>query len=305
MKKLKILDWYCHQGHQYEFFKTGHDFFLTDPTATKPNWNIQHRPLNNNVHLIQETRAVNFKYDVVMIRSPINVKRYNRFIKSGAIPIGVVQTTSPFPLPKEVEHVIWNSYDVMKKWEGYYKGKKNHYIVHGYDQNEFKPINIEKNGKVLAVANVFKRRSQIMGYPLLVSLNNKLKNIDVLGHGNEDIQLSIGEAKTFQDLLNAYNEYSVFLNTTAESAMPRSRAEAMMCGSPIVTTNNFDISRYLSHKNSAILSNDFDELHIGITRLLASKEMRLEYGKRAREVAIKYFNLKDYLDKWNNVFNNI
>ena len=154
----------------------------------------------------------------------------------------------------------------------------------------------------MTVDNVFKGRSAIMGYPLYTSLNKNLNKIDVLGHGNEDTLNTIGTAETFQDLLKAYSEYNVYLNTTVESAMPRSRAEAMMCGCPTISTNNFDISKYIVHKESGFLSNNRDDILKYIKLLLSNEELAKSIGEGGRVVAIKPFNLKDYLDKWNNIF---
>jgi glycosyltransferase involved in cell wall biosynthesis len=303
-ERLRVLDCYAHQGHQYEFFKSEHDFFLMGSNGAKPKWNAEHRPLNKNVRLISEHQAAGARFDIVMIRSPLNIKRYTKFIKAGAIPVGVIQTTTPFPMPRGVRHVVWNSAEVMKKYSktGNFKDKINHYIVHGYDPNEFRPIDVQKNGKVLTVANVFKGRSEIMGYPLWSALNKKLGGLDVLGHGNEDMPRSLKQAETLQELLETYSKYSVYLNPTKDSAMPRSRAEAAMCGMPIVTTDNFDIGMYFQHKKNGFISNDKAELERSIKRLLNSAAMREDYGYKARETAIKNFHIDDFLAKWENVF---
>lgn len=302
---FKILDWYVHQGHQYEFSKLNHKMYLVGVDGEPPDWNRNHRPLRDNVIPISELEARRMKFDVVIIRSPISRKRYLPYINSGAVPISVVQTTDCFDLPPECRFVVWNSLDVMNKFKDKYRNKEHNYIVHGYDPNEFKPISIEKNGKVLTVANVFKGRSHIMGYPLWEHVNRKLKNLEVVGHGNLDIYKRSKEASTFEELIEIYNRYSVYFNTTLHSAMPRSRAEAAMCGAPIVTTNNYDIGRYFKNNESAILTNNKDEIIAGIKKLLSSKQMREDYGGKAREVAIKHFHINDFLSKWNSVLERV
>ena len=300
MKKLKILDFYCHQGHQYEFFKTGHDFYLCGVNSLLPDWNENHRPLPKNVSFVNEINAKYIKFDVVIVRSPLNPKRYEPFIKRGAVPVAVVQTTDPFPMSPKVRHIVWNSKVSMDKKASYYpKHISNYYIVHGFDPNEFVNLNIERNERVLSVINVFKDRAKFVGYPLWKNINYKLNNIcDVLGHGNDNLASSIGEAKNFLELINKYNTYSIYFNPTNDSAMPRSRSEAAMCGMPIVSTDNFDISMYFNNKN-AILLNNKTELINGVNKLLNSKDMRIEYGNAAREVSINYFHINDYINKWN------
>ncbi len=304
-RSLRIADWYVHQGHQYEFFKTGHSFFLIGADGNRPKWNQKHRPKNKNSIFINEKRALTSKYDVVMVRSPIHMRRYRQFVKSGATPIAVMQTTSPYKVPVQTKHVVWNSYEVMKRWKDTMPGKEHHYIVHGYDPDQFKMLDLEKNGRILSVANVFKRRGDIMGYPLWNKLNKGFKNCDIVGHGNEDLSKDIREAESLDELIEFYNTYSIYLNTTKESAMPRSRAEAAMCGMPIVTTKNFDISRYFINGKNAIVTNDINEMRSGIKMLLESEAMREDYGEMAREVAMKHFHIDDYLQKWDSIFKRI
>lgn len=301
MERYKILDWYVHQGHQKEFFKLSHDFYLVGADSGIPNWNEKHRSLSRNVNLITEVDARQIDFDIVIIRSPIDKVRYSHFIDRGAIPISVIQTTNAYTLPKQCKHVVWNSLDVMNRYSKTIPDKNHHYIVHGYDPNEFAVLDLEKNNRVLTVANAFKRRSQIMGYDLWIYMLRNLKVLDVVGHKNFDISLYISEAETFEELIKIYNTYSIYFNPTKSSAMPRSRAEAAMCGMPLVSTDNFDIGMYFTHDKNAILSNDRKVLKEGISKLLESKEMQKEYGGLSREIAIQHFNIKDYLDKWNYV----
>lgn len=301
MERYKILDWYVHQGHQKEFFKLPHDFYLIGADGTPAKWNKEHRSLPSNVTLISEEHAKLLNFDIVMIRSPVEKARYNLFIERGSKPIAVIQTTSIFELPKKCKHVVWNSLDVMNRFSKRLPDKEHHYIVHGYDPDEFKVLDIEKNNRVLTVANAFKRRSQIMGYDLWVNMLKNVKVLDVFGHKNTDISIYITETKNFDELIKIYNTYSIYFNPTKSSAMPRSRAEAVMCGMPLVSTDNFDIGMYFKHDKNAILSNDKGTIKDGLIKLLKSTEMQKEYGALAREVAINNFHIKDYLDKWNYV----
>lgn len=304
---MKILDYYCHQGHQYEFFKTGHEFYLTGLDANKPNWNEDHRPLPPNVTLIDERSAHNIKYDVVIVRSPLNMKRYDRFMRRGAVPVAVAQTTSPYPVSNKVRHMVWNSLDTMNKHKGYYhKRVKHHYIVHGFDPDEFHPIpEIERNGRVLTIANVFQPRNHFLDYNTYHRVANQLKVCDVLGHGNDDIPESIGEADTFEALIKYHAMYSVFLNTTVRSAMPRSRAEAAMSGMPIVSTCNYDVGRYFTHGKDIFYANNYPEMIRELDKLLKNPKLAAEIGAAARETAIKHFHIDDFTGKWNRIFESL
>lgn len=303
MKKLKIMDWYVHQGHQYEFMKLDHDFYLSAVDALKPDWNQNHRPKNKSATFIDERDALlGHRFDVVMVRSPLNVKRYEAFHIRGAKGIAVVQTTTPFNIPKWVKLVVWNSKDVMDRWYKNFPNKKHFYIPHGYDHKEFIDMRIERKPDVLTVCNVFKGRASFLGYDIWRYIDKRIPNCIVYGHGNEDMKRGFRECDSLDELIRVYNSSQVYLNTTTDSAMPRSRAEAMMCGCPLVTTDNYDIGRYVKNNESAILTNDKDDLVRGIKKLLDSPSMRSEFGEASRQIARKHFGLKKYLKRWEQVF---
>jgi glycosyltransferase involved in cell wall biosynthesis len=302
MSRLKIMDFYVHQGHQYEFFKGKHDFYLSGCNSLPPDWNADHRPTHENMTFIDERDALlNHNFDVIMVRSPLNAKRYEAFHKRGATGIAVVQTTDPFPIPGWVPFVVWNSEDVMRRWKGRFPKKQHFYIPHGFDPDEFRDLSLERIGPALSVCNAFRQRAGFLGYDLWKYLSKRSK-CKIYGHGNEKMRLDIRECDNFEELINVYNTHKLYLNTTLHSAMPRARAEAMMCGMPLVTTDNYDIGKYVENKKDCILTNDRNKMLKGINKLLKSEEMRAEYGSRSREIAIKHFHIDTYLDRWDEVF---
>jgi glycosyltransferase involved in cell wall biosynthesis len=303
---MKIIDYYVHQGNQYEFAKTGHEYYITGLNSIKPNWNVDHRPLLPNIHLIDEREAIKMKFDVVMIRSPLNMKRYNPYLSNGAKGVAVVQTTDPFKVDPRVKNVVWNSMDVMNSFKGFYqKNVKHKYIVHGFDPNEFRKIDIKKINRVLTVANVFKPRDHFLDYGTYSLVSKSLGICDVVGHGNNDITESIGEAKSFNDLIKFYNSYSVYLNTTVRSAMPRSRAEAAMSGMAIVSTSNYDIDKYFIHNKNILFANNSSDMVIAVRKLLNEPDLCLKMGEEARKVALEHFHIDKHVADWNNLLRSL
>ena len=158
MIKLKIMDFYVHQGHQREFFRTGHDFYLSGCNSLIPDWNKSHRPLGDNVNLIDERDALSqHNFDIIIVRSPLNIKRYEAFYKNGAKAIAVVQTTDSFKIPDWVSSVVWNSETVMNKFKSMHPKKKHFYIPHGYDPTEFIDNKQNRELSALSLFNVFKK----------------------------------------------------------------------------------------------------------------------------------------------------
>lgn len=296
---MRVLDYYVHQGNQYEFSKLPIEYFLVSPDGQRPKWNKEHRPLRKNVHLISERAAARVRFDVVIVRSPINPKRYDKFIRSGATPIAAVQTIHPFSITSKVKHVVWNSRVAMERAKGFYHPSVNQkYIIHGFDPYEFQNLGLERNKRVLSVANLFKKRDEYLDYKTFNQISKKLKNLDVVGHGNSDIKESVGQASTFEELIEIYNTYSVYLNTTVGSACPRARAEALMTGIPVISRSNYDIDFYAEHEKNILFAETKQDFILFINKILKNEDFAEEIGNAGREMAMNHFHINDNLEKW-------
>jgi glycosyltransferase involved in cell wall biosynthesis len=302
-RKLKIMDWLVHGGHQYEFFKTGHNFFCTHTNGRRPHAGELNRPANKNVTYLKERDAKNQSFDLIMVRAISEPSRYEAFRKrSYRLPgVAVIQTHTPFDIPRWTRCCVWNSKVSMDKHKHMFSRQKHFYIPHGFDPGEFKFLGLERNGRVLSGVNVFKKRAKLLGYNEWRWVADKLKKCDLIGHGNDEEEESIGNYG-LSGLVENYNKYSVFLNTTTKSAMPRTRAEALMCGTPVITTKNFGIENYLTHGKNCLFADTREDMLRHVKRLLASKDMQEDLGMAGREAAIKFFNTKEYKARWEEVF---
>lgn len=298
--KLKILDFLVHGGHQYEFFKNEADFYCLGVNNELHTNDSLGRPKQENVFFIKNDSLKNFIPDIMMIRAGIKYDNYQYLLKNGVKTIAVVQTHTPFRIPDWCKIVVWNSRITMEKFKKLMPDKKHYHIIHGFDPREFKNINIEKNNRIISSFSLFKQRGEFLGYQDWEEVNFRVKKCDLIGHGNDDIESNIG-VFSYPKLVEIYNSYSGYLNTTTHSAMPRSRAEAMMCGTPIITTSNYDTPLYFKHKQNCLIANTSSEMIDAINLLLSSKVIRQDLSNSGRESAIKYFNIIDYLEKWKQI----
>jgi glycosyltransferase involved in cell wall biosynthesis len=301
-ERLKIMDWLAHGGHQYEFFKNNCDFYCTMMDGSPPCAEDLGRPKNKNVTFINEGAARNKKFDIIMVRSNPKGKRHDLFRRRGnPYGIAVMQTHTPFNVPKWVGSLVWNSYKVMNEFKSNFPGKRHYYIPHGFDPSEFKWLDLERNNRVISVNNVFKERGWWLGLDEWQKASNETGLCDLIGHGNDDMKEAIG-CFSLDSLVEKYNQYSIYLNTTLRSAMPRARAEALMCGTPIVTTKNYDIGMYLQDKKHCLYAENKDDMIKAINMILESEDLFNELSRNGREVAIEHFHINDYIAKWNHVF---
>ena len=302
LEQFRVADWLVHGGHQYEFFKTNHLFFCTNPNGRRPDPKSLGRPKNVNVKYITGRELSRTYFDIAMVRAGVDYSPYNKIITARKIPgIAVMQTYLPYDIPKWTRCVVWNSKAVMDKHKDQMPRKKHFYIPHGFDPLEFNFLNLDRNGRVLSAAALFEKRKKVLGFDEWRWIADELGLCDLLGHGNENIKECIGSFP-LEKLVRMYNKYSLFLNTTTKSAMPRTRAEALMCGTPLITTKNFGIENYLTHGKNCLYADTKEDMLKQAKSLLGSKDMRENIGLAGREAAMLFFNIKEYKDRWEEVF---
>jgi len=305
-KKYAIADWLVHGGHQYEFFKTGHRFYCTGPDGLRPDPKSLGRPVNKNVLYMRQITLREKRVNIIMIRAgQVGQKIYNhmrkRYRGNNPVGIAVMQTFKPYPVPPWTRCIVWNSEYCMLKHRGEFPKQKHFYIPHGFDPNEFSLLDLPRNGKMLAAGSLFKQRNNVLGYDDWRWVADRLEGrCSLIGHGNNEPE-DIG-CHALEKLVKVYNRHSVFLNTTNKSAMPRTRAEAMMCGMPLVSTSNYGIEKYLINGKNCIIANTKEDMLKGVQKVLDLPSMQLDLSAESRETAVKHFNIKDYLTRWEEVF---
>lgn len=310
---ISIIDFLVHGGHQYEFFKGDAIFSCVNPDGSLPAPRDLGRPRNQNVKYMRICDIGHQKFDIFMYRQNIKDRFYSEILKRSpnARGIAVVQTYQPSTqfyqdtvASKHIAAVVWNSKPVMDRHYKKFHNKKHYYIPHGFDPNEFVNLNLPRIPKVLSSFSLFKQRGGLLGYNEWEWVSRELGGIDLLGHGNESIKNNIGSF-ALEQLVKKYNIYSAYLNTTIDSAMPRSRAEALMCGTPIITTKNYGIDKYLIHGKSCLFADSKEDMLINCKKVLENISLREELSLGGREAAIEHFNIKTYLQRWKEVFSEV
>jgi len=309
VEKLEIMDWLVHGGHQYEFFKTGPRFWCTKLNGRAPTDEDFGRPAISgdkaNIVAAKERALMTRKYNIIMVRVSPGAKRLEPFRRRHRAPgIAVVQTDAPFSIPRWARVVVWNSKYAMDKNYKNLPGKKHFYIPHGFDPDEFCDMKLKRNDRILTVANVFEKRGAILGFDEWRYVSEKTGLCDLVGHGDEDLPESIGNFP-LKKLVQKYNKYGVCLNSTVRSAMPRSRVEAMMCGAPLVTTNNHGISRHLRGGRDCLFADTKEDMLAACKRILGSKDLQAELSAAGRARAIKVFGIKEYKERWGEAFEEV
>jgi len=345
-RRLKILTHAWHIPHQYELYKSGHDFTLIlglGPEGMQ-RWKSDQRPTPKNIRYV-DYRDVNLRdYDMALLHFDENVLAPENC--NGVIPhnwgaaarwlmdcdtlpkVGVCHGTPQFqgqyravPGPmKQFEildlerqrlvdwaakcHVVVNSCQALLEW-GF---RQASVIWHGLDPQEYKPATYRRD--VLATLRPIGERPHYRGAFELEQIMTLLPNVEFAAPVSQDAGLrplgtyQYGRSR-FQGFIDAVREFTVYLNTTRRSPMPRSRTEAMMCGVVPVSLANHDVELFTVQGINGFVGHTPEELADYVEFLCSNRTAAAKIGKRARLDAASLFNHDRYLADWDRLLTEV
>ena len=125
-------------------------------------------------------------------------------------------------------------------------------IYNGIDLNLFKPLknsvyqkyNIDLNKKIiLGVANIWTQNKGLKDFIKLSHLIDKQYQILLVGLSDSQIHalpqsiIGINRTNTLQELIEIYSAAYVYVNPSIEETLGLTTAEALACGTPVITYN--------------------------------------------------------------------
>tara|TARA_Y100000741_G_scaffold296057_1_gene236729 strand:- start:557 stop:1759 length:1203 start_codon:yes stop_codon:yes gene_type:complete len=119
---------------------------------------------------------------------------------------------------------------------------------------------------------------------------------------------SLGYVNSLEELNLVYCCSDLFVATSIQDAWPKTFAEAMSCGTPVVCFKNTSISEIVSHKSNGYVVNNFssNELKQGIDWIFDDDNNRSNFGKNARNKAEEFDSkkvAKKYIDLYKTILN--
>ena len=305
-EKYRILTFPTHERYETQLCKTGHEFYSFHLKGSK-KWNKEQVDVPANYHILPENEVSSYlDFDFILVQSKFWQYQVAQQINERLqLPIIVLEHTVPTPqtISKEqfdqMRQMIGNKNVFISEysknaWGITYNTKIIH---HGLDTETFKDNNSVKQDHILTVANDFIKRDYCLNYSGWERITNGLST-KLIG----DTKGLSQPAKDTEELVKAYNECGVYLNTSTLSPIPMSLLEAMSCGCAVVSTATCMIPEIIDNGVNGFISNDESELRSYIVKLLEDKELRNTIGNNARQTIENRFSLSAFISSWNNVF---
>lgn len=193
--------------------------------------------------------------------------------------------------------VVCNSWQALEEWEF----QNSRVIWHGFDPQEF-PAGTQQR-HILSLGHDRNRphyRGAWEQDAIRARLDPKWK-VETAAHDGAALEVRNTNPfaiRNFRSYVDRIRQFTIYLNTTLRSPMPRSRGEAMMTGVIPVALANHDIQRFVDQGKDGFYSEDNLELADWINHLLRRPAEARRIGALARRKAMDVFNHDRYLTAW-------
>lgn len=149
---------------------------------------------------------------------------------------------------------------------------------------------------IVAVGNNIANRGHVFDLEVVDQLREEFDDrFKVYGRGD-----GCDEFVTHDQLSNVLKSASVYVHIAKNSVAPNSLLEAMSTGIPIVSVWAYNITDFITDGYDGIITDDVVE---GVHHLLSNHIEAEEWGINARVTAEGKYNLKRYLQRWDNLLN--
>jgi len=314
-RSIKILTFNWHVPYICLLARTGHEFFVIEPEAPsgRRRWDHEMRPPPANVRVLDDSTwrrgLEDAVFDLVICHNHMDLTDllgypvpkilvlHNRLSTSLAMGDGLDKRDKFWenvflPLYRASDHLRFVAISSAKKTDW---GLPARVILPGTDPAEFDGYRGDVP-RVLRIGNYMKERDLMMGFTRQEAIVGDLPST-VLGINPTVAGSRLSE--NFDDLRDQLRVHRVYLNTTVdpwEDGYNLAMLEAMATGMPVVTTAN--VTSPIVDGVNGYISDDVDELHDRLDRLLADRDLARRLGAEARRTVAEEFPIERFVENW-------
>jgi glycosyltransferase involved in cell wall biosynthesis len=210
------------------------------------------------------------------------------------------------------------------------EGKRVHVIPTPIDSQIYRPINENlareklslSSGKKIILFGAMNLNDERKGFRYLIealkviktSSRNSVIELAVFGKLDERAISSIpfkinqlGQLKTEDEILAAYNSADVFVAPSLEDNLPNTIMESMACGTPVVAFDIGGIPDMVDNGKNGILTKPMsvEELAGGILKIISDDDLHGKMSIESREKILNAFDQASVARKYKVLYNNL
>jgi glycosyltransferase involved in cell wall biosynthesis len=203
--------------------------------------------------------------------------------------------------------VVCNSHQAKREWAF----KKATVVWHGFGPHDY-PL-VKRDQEVLTMMYAaLRNRPHYNGLFVFEKVKELLKGTMTINTLNvpRPPQTYVpdtsewGEAK-FRNYTREIGRYSIYLNPTLRSPMPRSRGEAMMAGLVTVSMHNHDVDLFVENGVNGFFADSAEEMAEQLTYLKKNPTSLTKMSMASRDTALDLFNQDRYLSAWGKILQEV
>ena len=300
-----------HERYESNLAKTGHNFFSIKHGK---QWDIDYAPIPTNYHIIDQI-PYHEEFDLILVHTSDDRIHAAQDIQSYChVPILRHCHVLPdirYNTNQQIQHfqsckINATSFISSFNRQAWGSNESNGFVIeHGMDVDFWAQDQQNAENVLMSVVNYWADRDWACGWEIWKQVvgfkNSDQLPIKVFGK-NEGLSKP---AESLEHLRQEYHKSKIFLNTSLHSPIPMSLMEAMACGCAIVSTATCMIPEIIEHKVNGLISNNPLELKEYCKMLLDNPDLAKELGQNAQKTIKEKYNLDQFVNKWNHVFNEV
>lgn len=311
---LNILTCPTHERYQNGWSNVNANFYMIQTPSVK-TWNSKYGDLPKNHILLNASRGekqlpLEVDFDLVLSQNKFGqIQILSQIAHKLHLPIISLEHTLPMETwPKQrLEDCknmkgdlnVFISDFSREKWGWSKEDSSVRVIEHGVDTELFYGWydSINRESQCLSVVNDWINRDWCCGFNFWREGTKGLP-VKVLG----DTPGLSSPAKTTDELVYAYQNSQIFINTSLVSPIPTALLEAMSCCCACISTRTCMIPSVIEHERNGILVDTPEELNKWAKILLQNRRLCASLGIEARKTILERFSMKRFVQDWTKLF---